>query len=78
MYLQAKNFNLPRTHLQFSTLTKNLGEGSYPTEKQNQEHAFNWKSDNTKKPPLANYMREHNSCVNEIIHCLSRGLALLT
>lgn len=34
------------------TLAKNLGEGFYPTEKQNQEHAFNWKTDNnTKKTP---------------------------
>lgn len=37
------------------TLAKNLGEGSYPTEKQNQEHAFNWKSDDTKKPPSQLY-----------------------
>lgn len=59
------------------TLAKNLGEGSYPTEKQNQERAFNWMSDNT-KTPLASYMREHDSCVNAIIHSLSRGLALLT
>lgn len=60
------------------TLAKNLGEGSYPTEKQDQEHTFNWKNDNNIKKPLASYRREHNSCVNEIIHCLSRGLALLT
>lgn len=39
------------------TLAKNLGEGSYPTEKQNQEHAFSWKSDNTKKPPSQLYER---------------------
>lgn len=59
------------------TLAKNLGEGSYPTEKQNQEHAFNGRV-MTPKNPLASYMREHDSCVNKIIHSLSRGLALLT
>ena len=60
------------------TLAKNLGKGSYWTEKQNQEQAVNWKSgSNTKKPP-ASSMREHDCFVNEIIYCHSRRQTLLT
>ena len=60
------------------TLAKNLGKGSYPTETQNEEQAVNWKSGNNTNKPLGSYMREHDSFVNEIIYCHSRGLALLT
>lgn len=62
----------------WSLQLKNLGQGSYPTEKQNQEQAVNWKSGGNTKKLLASYIKEYDSFVKEIIYCHSRGLALLT
>jgi len=62
------------------TLGNDLRKGSYATEEPSQEQTVNWKSDSNdnNKKPLAYYMRKHDSFVNGITCCHSRGMALLT